>query len=312
LRRAFAFGMTLGMSKLFESEKIWDASAVIGPHCQKPRYSTSLGHLFDGDCLKILPFIKNETVDTIFADPPFNIGKKYGKSVNDDRPDGEYIQWCKSWIDECIRVLKPGGAFFLYNLPKWNIMLGGHMGERLTFRHWVAVSIKLCLPIPKRLYPAHYSLLYYTKGTPKTFRNIRTPIQVCRHCGKEIKDYGGHRGAMNPLGVNLTDVWEDIPPVRHWKFKSKRRTANQLSTKLIRRCVEISTVEGDLVLDPFGGSGTTFDVCEHIKRHWLGMEIENADVIMERLENGELHHHETDDFVDVGHRNGNLRSSKKS
>jgi site-specific DNA-methyltransferase (adenine-specific) len=302
------------MSTIFSFEKPWEATDIIAANAPKPRYTTGMGQLFEGDCLKILPFVRSETVDTVFADPPFNLGKKYGRSVDDDRPDGEYVQWCKVWMDECIRILKPGGAFFLYNLPKWNITLGAHMGERgLVFRHWIAVSIKLCLPIPKRLYPAHYSLLYYTKGAPKTFRNIRTPIQTCRHCGGEVKDYGGHRDAMNPLGVNLTDVWDDIPPVRHWKFKSKKRTANQLSTKLVRRCVEMSTVEGELVVDPFGGSGTTFDVCEHTGRHWLGTEIENADLIVERLDEGQLRHHETDDYVEKhmneSHKNGKVKSA---
>jgi site-specific DNA-methyltransferase (adenine-specific) len=83
----------------------------------------------------------------------------------------------------------------------------------MQFRHSIAIEMKSCLPIPGRLYPAHYSLLYFTKGRPKTFRKIRTPIETCRHCGGEIRDYGGHRGAMNPLGVNLKDVWTDIPPV---------------------------------------------------------------------------------------------------
>ena len=116
----------------------------------------------------------------------------------------DYVEWCKLWIDDCIRVLKPGGSFFLYNIPKWNILLGAYLMERgLTFRHWIAVSIKFGLPIGGRLYPAHYSLLYYGKGKPKTFRSTRTPIQTCRHCGGEVKDYGGHRGAMNPKGVNL-------------------------------------------------------------------------------------------------------------
>src|SRR5229473_3576343 len=92
------------------------------------------------------------------------------------------------WLDECIRTLIPGGSLFLYNLPKWNIPLGTYLGQSLTFRNWIAVDIKFGLPIPGRLYPSHYSLLYYTKGKPKTFNRPRVPIPVCRHCGGEIKD----------------------------------------------------------------------------------------------------------------------------
>ncbi|PTN34440.1 site-specific DNA-methyltransferase [Desulfonatronum sp. SC1] len=278
----------------------WDATDVISPSMPViPVFQTSRGVLFEGDCLDILRHVADQSIDTVFADPPFNLAKKYGRKVNDDRPNGEYVQWCKQWLDECIRILKPGGAIFVYNLPKWNILIGAHLAEKgLDFRHWIAVNIKLSLPIPGRLYPSHYSLLYCGKGKPKTFRKIRTPIETCRHCGGEIKDYGGHRHAMNPNGVNLTDVWHDITPVRHWKFKSRKRSANQLSTKILERVVNLTTEAGDIVLDPFGGSGTTFDVCERMDRHWIGMEIENCDVIIERLSNEELRPHTSGDFVE--------------
>jgi site-specific DNA-methyltransferase (adenine-specific) len=227
------------------------------------------------------------------------LGKEYGQNVNDRRGDREYLDWCREWINECIRILKPGGAFFLYNLPRWNIALGQHLLDRgLLFRHWIAVNLKFSMPIPGRLYPSHYSLLYYTKGRPNTFRRIRTPIEKCRHCGGEIKDYGGHRRAMNPKGVNLMDVWNDIPPVRHWKFKSPKRKANALSTRILDRVIEMSTLKGDVVLDPFGGSGTTYAVCERKERHWLGMEIESTDVIAERLRSESLHCHANSDFVE--------------
>jgi site-specific DNA-methyltransferase (adenine-specific) len=263
-----------------------------------PVFATALGVLYQGDCVDLLPHVRDESVDTVFADPPFNLGKTYGAKVNDNLEEAEYVAWCKRWVDQCIRVLKPGGSFFLYNIPKWNVILGAYLMEKnLTFRHWIAVSIKFGLPIPSRLYPAHYSLLYYTKGKPKTFRSIRTPIQTCRHCGGEIRDYGGHRGAMNPKGVNLMDVWDDIPPVRHWKFKSKKRKTNQLSTKILYRVVELSTHKGELVLDPFGGSRTTFDVCERTERHWIGIELESCDVIIERLNGAHLRPHESTDHV---------------
>jgi site-specific DNA-methyltransferase (adenine-specific) len=215
-------------------------------------------------------------------------------------PEIEYVKWCKKWLDECIRVLKPGGALFVYNLPRWNILLGAHLMEKdMMFRHDITVEIKSSLPITGRLYPAHYSLLYFTKGKPKTFRKVRTPIEVCRHCGGEIKDYGGHRKAMNPLGVNLKDVWTDIPPVRHRKFKTKDRPANALSTKLLDRVVEISTVEGEIVLDPFGGSGTTFAVCEKKGRFWLGSELDFSKQIRERVLDQDVAHHKNTDHIET-------------
>ena len=264
----------------------------------EPYFKTDHGAVFDLDCMEFLTAIQDECVDTVFADPPFNLKKKYGKKSKDDLDPDRYLEWCKTWIKEAARTLKPGGAFFLYNLPKWNIPLGAYMSDLgLEFRHWIAINIKFGLPIPKRLYPSHYSLLYYTKGKAKTFRKIRTPIELCRHCGGEIKDYGGHRGAMNPKGVNLTDVWNDIPPVRHWKYKSSERKANALSSKLLDRVVEISTHPGDLVIDPFGGSGTTFAVCENRNRRWLGTEIDFAPVIKERL-SGDLFLHKSTDVID--------------
>ena len=153
----------------------------------------------------------------------------------------------------------------------------------LTFRHWIAVEQAGRLPIPGQLYPAHYALLYFSKGQPKTFRRLRTPIEQCRHCGGEIKDYGGHRAAMNADGVTLKDIWTDIPPVRHPTFKPPSRHANSVSTKLLERVVEMSSEPGDIVLDPFGGSGTTYAVCEQRERGWIGIEIEDVDPIIERL-----------------------------
>ncbi|MBI5365757.1 MAG: site-specific DNA-methyltransferase [Planctomycetes bacterium] len=265
-----------------------------------PRHVTALGALYAADCLELLPRLRAGVVDTVFADPPFNLGKAYGRRTDDRLPEGRYLEWCRAWLAECVRVLRPGGALFLYNLPRWNLLLGAWLVERgLTFRHWIAVEQSAGLPIPGRLHPSHYSLLYLTQGPPRTFRRIRTPIARCRHCGGEIKDYGGHRGAMNPLGVTLKDVWTDIPPVRHWKFKSRKRRANALSTKLVERAVEMSTAPGDLVLDPFGGSGTTFAVCERTGRRWLGIEIDYCDQIVERLADGRIERHANADVVDA-------------
>lgn len=282
-------------------EQNWRTSLWASPRRKlKPAFSSSKGVLFEGDCLEVMPLLRDGLVNTVFADPPFNLGKRYGQRTNDAKAEAEYIQWCKQWLDQCVRVLAPGGSLFVYNLPKWNIILGAYLMQAagMEFRHSIAIEMKSSLPIPGRLYPAHYSLLYFSKGKPKTFRKIRTPIELCRHCSGEIRDYGGHRHAMNPLGVNLKDVWTDIPPVRHWKFKSQSRKANALSTKILDRVIEMSTVPGDLVLDPFGGSGTTFAVCEQRDRRWIGIEIDYTAQIIERLRSGDVKHHRNEDVVE--------------
>lgn len=253
-----------------------------------PDHQSSLGLLYRGDCLAVLPQIASDSVDLVFADPPFNLGKSYASCMNDAVPEHDYLTWCQQWIEECVRVLKLGGSFFLYNLPKWNLALGAFLNRRLTFRHWVAIEMTYTLPIAGRLYPSHYSLLYYCKGPrPATFTPDRLAIGTCPHCHHELKDYGGYKDKMNPGGVSLTDVWKDIPPVRHQKFK-RRSDANELSIKLLDRVITMASRPGDLVLDPFGGSGSTYAVAEIKGRRWVGMELGPIDQIIARLQNGNL------------------------
>lgn len=247
-----------------------------------PTLQTSLGRLYEVDCLKLLPTLDADSVDLAFADPPFNLGKQYSSEISDSLGSNDYLAWCRQWLDEMIRVLKPGGSLFLWNLPKWNLPLGAYLGGKLTFRHWIAVDIKYSLPIQKRLYPSHYSLLYFVKGDrPAIFHPDRTPIPCCRHCGGELRDYGGYKDKMNPKGVNLSDVWTDIPPVRHAKYK--KRAANALALKLMDRIVSMASDPGSLVLDPFGGSGTSFVAAELTGRRWIGSELHCA-AILERFD----------------------------
>ncbi|MGD1071195.1 MAG: DNA methyltransferase [Bryobacteraceae bacterium] len=97
-----------------------------------------------------------------------------------------------------------------------------------------------------------------------------------------IKDYGGHRKALNPLGLNLTDIWDDTSPARHSQFKA-RWGINELKPVMPARCIQISTNERDVVFDPFGGGGSTFESAEKLNRHWIGTEIVDCDLIRERF-----------------------------
>jgi site-specific DNA-methyltransferase (adenine-specific) len=248
----------------------------------EPAFTTDLGTLYQGDCMDVMRSIETGSIDLIFADPPFNLKKIYGEHFKDDMASAEYVEWSRGWIKEGLRLLSPGGAFFLYNIPKWNILNAAYMTELgMDFRHWIAIDIKFGLPIQGKLYPSHYSLLYFTNGKPRTFLRPRLPIPICRHCGGDIKDYGGHRDKLHPEGINLTDVWADIPPVRH--RGTKNRAANELSEKLLGRILEIATDPGDRVFDPFGGAGTTYAVAERMHRQWIGCELGDVEPTINRL-----------------------------
>lgn len=248
----------------------------------KPFFRTQYGALYNADCLNILAQLKSEVADCVFADPPFNLGKDYRNGFTDKTNEADYYEWCARWIIECSRILKPGGAFFLYALPELAVRFANVMNERLTFRHWIALSMKGTYSRGKKLYPAHYALLYYTRGEPKTFNKVRLPIPTCRHCGGEIKDYGGHRDKLNPEGLNLTDFWDDTSPNRHKKFKV-RPGVNELKLMIPERAILISTNEGDLVVDPFGGGGSTYQAAEKHRRYWIGTELYDGAHVKARM-----------------------------
>jgi len=248
-----------------------------------PAFETEYGKLYQCDCITFMKSIPDNTYDVIFADPPFNLDKLYPSKMNDSLKEDEYLAWQEKWVYECIRILKDGGSLFIWNLPKWNTYLTSTLNSFLSFKHWISVDIKYSLPINGRLYPSHYSLLYYVKGKKaNTFNPDRLPMEICPNCQTDLRDYGGYKDKMNPLGVNLSDVWYDIPPVRHSKYK-KRKGANELSIKLLDRVIEMSSKEGDIIFDPFGGSGTTYIVAELKKRKWVGTEIGPLDDIVNRF-----------------------------
>src|SRR5207302_3350702 len=118
--------------------------------------------------------------DLVFAEPPFNLSKLYPSNMDDNISISEYIRWTERWLTECIRIIKSGGSLFLWNLPKWNTYFGEFLNHRLTFRHWITTDIKYSLPIASKLYPSHYSLLYYVKEErAAVFKPDRLRMKTC-------------------------------------------------------------------------------------------------------------------------------------
>jgi len=232
-------------------------------------YRLAQGEVVCSDAVNFLGFLADECADIIFLDPPFNLGKAYGRrTAKQDRVrKADYLDFMSNLFAGCLRVLKPGGALFLYHIPRWAIPLAAVLNEHLAFRHWIAISMKNGFVRGNYLYPAHYALLYYTKGRPAHFRRPKVPLSKCRHCNGLIKDYGGYAKYVEG-GINLSDIWDDISPVRHKKYKHRR--ANELPCEIARRVVGMA----GLIVDPFVGTGTMLLAAKDRRMAFVACDID--------------------------------------
>lgn len=215
------------------------------------------GQIRHADALAFLEKLGPECADLVFLDPPFNLGKTYGSRPKRDdlRPEGDYQTWLFRILSLSARALKPGGTLYLYHLPHWALRVGYYLDTQLTFQHWIAISMKNGFVRGQRLYPAHYALLMFSKGKPRVLRRPKVPARRCANCGDFFRSYGGYRSIIEKQGgVNLSDFWDDLSPVRH--AANKNRTANELPYALVNRIIQISGVPGGAYVDPFAGAGS--------------------------------------------------------
>ncbi|PAF42925.1 site-specific DNA-methyltransferase [Helicobacter sp. 11S03491-1] len=228
--------------------------------------------ILEGDCLELFKEIPEKTVDCVFADPPFNLKKKYN-SHKDKLTESEYLYWCKRWIQECVRVLKDDGFIFLHNIPKWLTYYATFLNEIAVFRHWISWDA-MSAPMGKTLQPAHYGILFYSKTSDKSrFKELRSPHKRDRK-GVLVKDYGGKKSILHPFGPLCSDVWSDIYRIRHTKYRDDHPC--QLPIHLLERIILMSTEEADLILDPFMGTGTTAIAAKRLGRKFLGFEKDTS------------------------------------
>lgn len=223
------------------------------------------------DCIELMRSMRSGSVNIVFADPPFNLNKKYS-SYRDNLPFEEYLNWTQAWIAEACRILKPDGSILVYNIPKLLIHTAQILNEHAVFRHWIAWNSN-GQPLGKTLQPAHYGILFYTKNKSSKFFDVRAPHKTCRVCKNYLKDYGGKEHLRHPFGYQVSDVWDDIHRVRH---NSKRIDAHpcQLPVHLLERIILMTTDENDIVFDPFCGGGSAAVAAKQMGRRYIGAEID--------------------------------------
>ena len=230
--------------------------------------------LFDaihqGDAIGILKQYPDESIDLVFADPPYNLNKDY-IAYDDDYAERQYVTWCNAWLAEYVRILKRTGSLFVLNLPRWGMHHAAFLNQRLHFQNWI-VWDALSEPLGK-IMPAHYALLFYTKHRSEFTFNCETvsPIDA-RHyclrtsCIRKRKDRGDDDSA------DLNDIWWDIHRIKHRRDRDYHPC--QLPESLMERIIKLTTNPGDVVLDAFGGTGTTPIVALQLGRRYIAIDID--------------------------------------
>ncbi|MEA3475480.1 MAG: site-specific DNA-methyltransferase [Candidatus Cloacimonadota bacterium] len=246
-----------------------------------------INEIFLGDFFKLIKEIEDESIDLIVCDGPYGVTEKKW-----DKPRKIYIQRGKvkniqefnlQLIKILSKKLKTGGSFYLFGKPDCI--------DFIDYKPYLTLNSKIVWYQPSRLaqgrisYTNNYDIIaYFTKGKAKTFNlnEIRVPQLVelthRKRCENVPSVVNGEFGKtkFNERGKNPGDVWGDI---KQLTYKSKELLSReylhtiQKPKKLIERIVKASSNEGDLVLDPFAGTGTTLVVCQEIKRNYIGFEI---------------------------------------
>ena len=235
--------------------------------------------ILQGDCLELFKKIPDNSIDMTFADPPFNLKKNY-RSYKDRLDFQEYLNWCRKWILEMVRVTKPTGSIFIHNIPKWLTYYATYLNDFAHFKHWISWDAPTA-PMGKSLQPANYGILFYGKSAKETKINeLRYPHKRDRKQGYLLKDYGGKKGQLHPFGSLVSDVWTDIHRIKH--NKSRDPHPCQLPLHLLDRLVLLSTDENDTVLDPFSGTGTTAISAKRLGRKYIGFELDNSYVTISK------------------------------
>lgn len=226
-----------------------------------------------GNCLEKIKSIKDNSIDLIIADPPYNLGKDYGNK-SDSLNFEEYIDFSKNWLRECHRVLKKDGTIYIFIGFRYISYLYQILENdlKMNFINWISWHYTQGIGKTKGFSPRHDDILMFSKSKQFKFNldEVRIPQKY-------------YRKINNMRGANPGDVWE----VSHIHYCQKNRQPHptQKPEALVERMVLASSNKEDIVLDPFCGSGTTLRVCQQLNRNAIGIEIneEYYTQIKERL-----------------------------
>lgn len=263
-------------------------------------YNHPNGELWNGNSIDWLKSLKSESVDLIFADPPYNIKKADWDTFESQE---EYIKFSMEWIEQAARVLKPTGTLFVCGFSEILADIKHPATKYFKGCRWIIWHYKNKANLGSDWGRSHESILHFRKTKNFTFNidEVRIPysehtLKYPSHPQAETSQFGKgknvtHIWEPNPLGAKPKDVLE-IPqdiievPTTCNGMHEKTPHPTQKPEELIRKIILASSNIGDTILDPFCGSGTTPVCADQLQRKWLACDLstEYLDWAVNRLE----------------------------
>ncbi len=259
-----------------------DQTADAPPRKLTPFFQTDAGTLYREDALLFLQSLPTASVDLVFADPPYNIKKAEWDSFASQKA---YVEWSMEWIRAARRVLKDTGSLFICGFSEILADLKWAAAPHFAGCKWLVWFYRNKGNLGKDWGRSHESILHLRVSRRFTFNIDAVRIPYNAHTlkypqRKQADSSHFARGQAkktyvwqpHPLGAKPKDVLE-IPTLSNSSWE-KTAHKTQKPVELLRRIVLATTPPGDTVVDPFGGSGTTYAVAEATDRRWMGSELE--------------------------------------
>lgn len=230
--------------------------------------------IFHGDCLEAMKKIPDGSIDLVFADPPYNIGKKFGDFKDCWPSDIAYAEWCYLWLGECIKKLKPTGSLYVMTSTQAMPYLDLWLRERLNVLSRIVWHYDSSGVQAKRYYGSLYEPILFCTMHPKNYTFNASDIEVEAKTGAVRKLIDYRKEVPTPYKTTKIpgNTWY-IPRVRY-RMPEYEEHPSQKPEALLERIIKASSNPDDVVLDPFSGTFSTCAVAQKLGRKSIGIELQ--------------------------------------
>ena len=230
--------------------------------------------IYHGDVIEVLRQIPNESIDLIFVDPPYNIGKDFAGRKDKWETDEAYLKWCYEWIDLCISKLKPNGSIYLMTSTQFMPYFDLYVRDKLTILSRIVWTYDSSGAQAKKFYGSMYEPILFCVKDKNNYTFNSKDIMVEAKSGSQRKLIDYRKNPPQPYNSEKVpgNVWNFVR-VRY-RMDEYENHPTQKPISLLERIIKASSNEGDVVLDPFSGTFTTCYVAKQLNRNFIGIEIQ--------------------------------------